>query len=243
MISIVIPVFNEEKRIAKTLNAVCNSLRSSGISFEIIAVANNCQDDTVSILNEFKNTTIPELKVINIDHVGIVGNTKGYAISIGMKSAVGDYHLFMDADNATCFDHVSEFMSHIDGGYDMVISSRYVPGAIVVKKQPIYRILLSRAANLLTRVVLLPGIYDTQCGFKMFSKECSKIVFNNTTVLGWGADLEMLAIARHNGLKIKEAPVSWESQDGSTVRSHALFHTLRELFAIRSNLKSGIYKK
>ena len=241
MISIIIPVFNEEKRITKTLDVVCNSLRASGIPFEIIAVANNCQDNTVSLLTEFKNTTIPELKVIDIDHVGIVGNTKGYAIGVGMKNAVGDYHLFMDADNATCFDHISDFISHIDSGYDMVISSRYVPGATIVKRQPVYRVLLSRAANMLTRAVLLPGIYDTQCGFKMFSRECSLVVFRNTTVSGWGTDLEMLAIARHHGFKIKEAPVSWKSQDGSTVRSHALFHTLRELFTIKRNLKKGIY--
>lgn len=242
LLSIVIPAYNEEKRIGKTLDSISLFLKNKNISFEIIVVANNCTDGTVPFLENLKKTKLPELKVINIPHEGVVGNMKGYAIEVGMRESTGEYHLFIDADNATSFKHVTEFIDYIKSGYGVVISSRYVSGANVVKKQPLYRVVLSRIGNIIIQLFLLPGVQDTQCGFKMFSRQCSLVVFKNTTINGWGADLEMLAIAKHYGFKIKEAPVTWESQDESTVRSHAFIHTLQELFAIRENLKNEIYK-
>lgn len=243
ILSIIIPAYNEEKRIGKTLDNVSSFLYSKKISFEIIVVANNCTDNTVLLLNDIKSKLIPELIIIDIPKEGIVGNMKGYAIGIGMKHARGNYHVFIDADNATYFDSVISFIDFMYKGYDVVIGSRYVKGSNVVKKQPFYRIVLSRLSNLLIRSLLIPGIYDTQCGFKMFSNNASKYIFSQITVNGWGADLEMLAIARNFGFKIKEAPVLWEAQDESTVRAHAFFHTLKELFIIRKNLKNHLYKK
>ena len=89
---------------------------------------------------------------------------------------------------------------------------------------------------------MLPGIYDTQCGFKLFSKKAAQEIFSRTTVSGWGIDLEVLALARHLNFKIKELPVTWESQDESTLKSHAFFYTLKELFQIRKNIKNNIYE-
>ncbi len=242
-ISIIIPAYNEEKRIKKTLDAVSSFLRTRNMAFEIIVVANNCTDNTVSLLENLKESSIPELVIINIPHEGIVGNTKGYAVEVGMRAARGAWHLFIDADNATRFTEVLEFLKYGCGGYDVIIGSRYISGAHVVKKQPLYRIILSRVSNLLIRLVLLPGIYDTQCGFKMFRKDVSEKIFSRTTIEGWGADLEMLAIARVWKFKIKEAPVYWEAQDESTVRSHAFFYTLKELFVIRHRVLKGDYKR
>lgn len=241
-LSVIIPAYNEEKRIGKTLSYISNFLRSKKISFEIIIVANNCTDNTVAFLETVKNESISELVIINIPKEGIVGNMKGYAIGVGMRKASGLYHIFIDADNATRFDHVTQFMDYINQGYGVVVGSRYIKGAHVVKMQPLYRIVLSRLSNLLIRLVLLPNIYDTQCGFKMFSRDASKNIFTKTTVNGWGADLEMLAIARNSGFKIKEAPVYWEAQDASTVRSHAFLQTLKELFVIRKNVRKNKYK-
>lgn len=241
-LSIIIPAYNEEKRIGKTLNVISVFLKNKNIGFEIIVVANNCTDNTVPFLENLKNTKLPQLKIINIPHNGVVGNMKGYAIEVGMREALGEYHLFIDADNATSFEHVSEFIDYVRSGYGVVIASRYVSGANVIKKQPLYRVILSRIGNMIIQIFILPGVKDTQCGFKMFSHECSSVVFKNTTISGWGADLEMLAIAKHYGFKIKEAPVIWESQDESTVRSHAFIHTLKELFIIRKNLKNGVYR-
>ncbi|MEI7810088.1 MAG: dolichyl-phosphate beta-glucosyltransferase [bacterium] len=241
-LSIIIPAYNEEKRIGKTLDSVTDFLHSKKIQFEIIVVANNCIDNTVGLLNGIKENKIPELQIINIPKEGKVGNMKGYAISIGMRQARGLFHIFIDADNATDFKNVISFMKEAEQTDGVVIASRYIKGSHIVKKQPLYRIILSRASNLLIRLVLLPGIYDTQCGFKMFSQKASKEVFSRTTVNGWGADLEMLAIARVLGFSIKESPVTWESQDESTVRSHAFFHTLVELFKIRKNVRHNVYK-
>jgi glycosyltransferase involved in cell wall biosynthesis len=241
-LSIIIPAYNEEKRIGKTLNIISSFLYSQKINFEIIVVANNCSDNTVDILNNIKNKSIPEIVIIDIPKEGMVGNMKGFSISVGMRKAIGKHHLFIDADNATCFNSVIKFINYIDEGYGVVIGSRYIKDSFVVKKQPLYRIILSRLSNLLIRIVLLPGIYDTQCGFKMFSLNASKDIFSKTTINGWGADLEMLAIAHNLGYKIKEAPIRWESQDESTVRSHAFLYTLKELFVIRKNVDNNLYK-
>lgn len=241
-LSIIIPAYNEERRIKKTLIYISDFLRLNKISFEIIVVANNCNDGTVALLSQIKSDSIPEIVIIDIPREGIVGNMKGYAISVGMKKATGRYHIFIDADNATSFESVISFMKLVDIGYDVVIGSRYVVGSDVVRKQPFYRVLLSRMSNLLIRLVLLPRIYDTQCGFKMFSQKSSKEIFSQVTVPGWGADMEMLAIAQTLGYKISEAPIRWEAQDESTVRAHAFIQTLKELFAIRRNILMRRYK-
>lgn len=240
-LSVIIPAYNEERRIGKTLDFISTFLRSRKIDFEIIVVTNNCTDNTVLFIDKIKKKSIPELININIPREGFEGNMKGYAVTVGMRKAQGDYHLFIDADNATSFENVIGFMDYIDSGFDVVVGSRYVKGSYIVKKQPLYRVILSRLSNILIQIVLLPGLYDTQCGFKMFSSKASSIIFSKTTVNGWGADLEMLAIARMLKFKIKEAPVRWEAQDESTVRSHAFIHTLKELFKIRYNVKSKLY--
>ncbi len=242
-LSVIIPAYNEEKRIGKTLDSVFDFLRTQKIIFEIIVVANNCTDNTVSLLEDIKKSSIPELIIINIPHEGIVGNMKGYAIGVGMRSARGLYHIFIDADNATRFDAITDFIEYAKQGYGVVIASRYVKGAHIVKDQALYRILFSRLGNLLIRVVLLPKIYDTQCGFKLFTNDASKEIFSRITIAGWGADLEMLAISKVYGYKIKELPVYWEAQNGSTLRSNAFINTLKELFIIRNNVRKGLYRK
>lgn len=241
ILSVIIPAYNEEKRIERTLNDVSNFLRAQKISFEIIVVANNCTDGTVLLLENIKINSIPELVIIDIPKEGMVGNMKGYAIGVGMKSAKGLYHIFIDADDATRFSHVTDFIESAKQGYGIVIASRYIKGSHIVRDQALYRIILSRLGNLLIRIVLLPKIYDTQCGFKLFTKDASKIIFSRTTIAGWGADLEMLAIGKVHGFKIKELPVYWEAQDGSTLRSNAFINTLKELFTIRNNIRKGIY--
>jgi len=241
-LSVIIPAYNEEKRIGKTLESVSTFLRSQQLSFEIIVVANNCTDQTVQLVENIKSTSIPELILIDIPHEGKAGNIKGYAIGVGMKQAKGEYHIFIDADNATRFSHVTEFINQAKSGYDVVIGSRYIAGAHIVKRQPLYRIILSRLGNLLIRVVLLPKVYDTQCGFKLFTSRASKEIFSRMTIPDWGADLEMLAISKTLGFKIKEVPVYWEAQGGSTIRSNAFINTLRDLFVIRGNVRRGLYK-
>jgi dolichyl-phosphate beta-glucosyltransferase len=243
ILSIVIPAYNEERRIPKTIKSVSGFLRKNNISFELIVVPNNCSDNTVVVLQKMQKEEVPEIKIVTIKNEGVTGNTKGLAISAGMKEANGEYHMFMDADNATSFDCILDFINYVKDGFDVVIASRYVPGAKITKKQPITRIMVSRVGNIIIRLLLLPNIYDTQCGFKLFSQKASKRIFVNTTINGWGIDLEILALAKYFGFKIKEAPVVWEAQDESTVRSHAFFYTLKELFKIRKNIKNKFYIK
>ncbi len=240
-LSIIIPAYNEAKRIPKTLRNISSFLRGEKISFEIIVVPNNCKDDTEEVVSKIMQEEIPEIRIAPVKYPGKQGNTKGLAISTGMQESAGVYALFIDADNATDFHEVIKFMQCIHEGADVCIASRYVQGSVVVRKQPYLRVILSRASNLLIRAVLLPGIYDTQCGFKMFSKRAVQTIFRKTTVLGWGIDLEILAIARYFSFSVKELPVVWEAQDDSTVRSHAFFYTLKELFKIRKNIRDKYY--
>jgi dolichyl-phosphate beta-glucosyltransferase len=186
---------------------------------------------------------ISEIKIVKVFKKDSIGNTKGLAISTGMREAVGDFNLFIDADNATMFDDVLKFIESAKNGNDVVIASRYIEGAKILKKQSKTRIILSRTGNFISRLFLLPGVYDTQCGFKLFSKEATKAIFSQTTIEGWGADMEMLAIARYLGLRIKEIPVVWEAQDGTKIKPLAFLHTLKELWQIRRNVRNKAYFK
>lgn len=243
ILSVIIPAYNESKRIPKTLRDVADFLRTNQILFEIIVVLNNCSDNTEEVVKKIQTDEIPEIKIVTLPSVGIKGNTKGLAISAGMKAANGDLVVFIDADNATSFSVILEFISCAQNGYDVVIASRYINGAKIIKRQPYSRIALSRIGNLIIRVFLLPSIYDTQCGFKLFTRRAAREIFSRTTIVGWGIDLEILALAKYLGFNIKEFPVTWESQDESTVRSYALFYTLKELFKIRKNIKNKFYQK
>jgi dolichyl-phosphate beta-glucosyltransferase len=239
-LSIIIPAYNESLRIGRTIKYVANFLYKNKTSFEIIVVPNNCTDNTIYVVEELQKE-IPEIKIVTISNMGVKGNTKGLAIKKGMQESAGDYAIFIDADNATKFDHVLDFITCAENGADVVIGSRYINGANIVKKQPIMRVILSRIGNLIIRSLLLPGIYDTQCGFKLFSKRAVDVIFPKTTIYGWGLDLEILALAKYFNFKIKELGVVWEAQDSSTLRSNAFINTLKELFKIRKNIKNRIY--
>src|SRR3989339_1137099 len=108
-LSIIIPAYNESNRISKTVRNIAGFLNANKISFEIIVVPNNCSDDTEGVLKTLQTEEIPEIKILTISHVGAKGNTKGLAISTGMKESHGDYTVFLDADNATSFNEILKF--------------------------------------------------------------------------------------------------------------------------------------
>lgn len=230
-LSLIIPAYNEEDRIIETLTTINGYLKTRPWSYEIIVVLNNCTDSTRVLVESFMIND-PAISLIDLGILEEQGNTKGIAVTKGMLAAKGEVRIFTDADLATPIGEIEKLINKSKDGYDVVIGSRQVIGAIVDKSQAWYRVLLGRIGNLLIQVLLLPGIKDTQCGCKLFSEKSAKEVFEHTNTSGWGFDIETLAIARSKGYKIAEIGVHWHDVAGSKVRAGAYLSTLKELLLI-----------
>lgn len=211
--SIIIPAYNEAGRIAQSLDKIFEFMERWGIPFEVIVVDDGSTDQT-SIIVEEKSRNHKELKLIKLP----TNQGKGYAVKTGMLEAKGKYILFSDADLSTPIEELPRLHQWIKEGFDIAIASRAYPGAILEVHQPFYREFMGRVFNLLVRIFLLPDIYDTQCGFKLFRGEVAKDIFKRQRLKGFSFDFEILYIARKLGYKIKEVPVRWRHSPGSKVR-------------------------
>ncbi len=241
-LSVVIPAYNEEKRIAKTLEETDQYLRQQKYDYEIIVVDNGSNDNTCDVVRHYQETTVKNLVRLCLNKS--IG-AKGSAVKLGiMEYANGEYIMFMDADNATPVSEIEKFWPYLEGGeYQVVIGSRYLESSDVTRKQPLYRVVLSRLSNLLIQLLAVPGIKDTQLGFKMFTARAAKDIFSLTTIPGWGFDMEVLTIARIHGYKIREVGVSWHERGGSHVPLSAYFQSLGDLLRIKLNAILGKYRK
>ena len=237
-LSVIIPAHNEEKRIEQTLSSVNEYLSAQGFEYEVIVVDNGSTDKTDTVIEDLVRRGLKNVRVLKVHLPG-----KGATVKAGIEQAVGDFVMFMDADNATPISEIAKFWTHFDQGYSVVIGSRYLAGAQVTKKQPLYRIVLSRGANLLIQMVALPGIKDTQMGFKAFTRESAKKIFKFVRISGWGFDMEVLTIARVNGYRIKEVPVLWREFGGSHVPLKAYVQSLIDLGVIKIRALFGKYKE
>ncbi|OGE86085.1 MAG: hypothetical protein A3J48_03945 [Candidatus Doudnabacteria bacterium RIFCSPHIGHO2_02_FULL_46_11] len=235
-LSVIIPAHNEEKRIGETLKHVDSYLEKQKYEYEIIVVDNNSVDRTDNVAENLFETSVERARLIKERIPG-----KGAAVRTGVHNSTGDYVVFMDADNATPISEIEKFWSYFDKGYDVVIGSRYVNESNVTRKQPFYRIVLSRISNLLIQVLAVPGIHDTQLGFKAFSKQAAHDIFEQVGITGWGFDMEVLTIARIHGHKIKEVGVLWREFGGSHVPLKAYIQSLRDLLKIKTKAILGKY--
>lgn len=239
-LSVVIPAYNEEKRIKPTIESIDAYLSKQSYTYEIIVVSDGSTDKTVDVVKEYQRATMKELKL----NANPVNRGKGFVVRDGVGMAEGEYILFMDADNATRIEEIENFWPWFDKGYDVVFGSRYVKGAKMPVKQPWFRRLAGRMSNLLIQALLLPGIHDTQCGFKAFKKDAAHRLFSVSKINGWGFDMEVLALAKAWGYKMKEVPVIWYEIAGTKLKLvRAMIKTLRELFVIKWNFLTGKYKK
>jgi len=211
-LSIVIPAYNEAKRIGGTLDKISLYLSGKPFSSEIIVVDDGSSDDTYSILEGYKNK-IPRLSIIrNKPNRG-----KGYSVKEGILQAKGAYIIFSDADMSTPIEETDKFMSAFREGIALAIGSRHVAGAEIKVKQPLYRHLMGRFFNLFVRIIALPSIHDSQCGFKGFSRECAFCIFQNINTFGYSFDVEVIYLAYKFGFKLKEIPVIWIDTPGSRI--------------------------
>ncbi|MDP2656575.1 MAG: glycosyltransferase family 2 protein [bacterium] len=232
-LSVVIPAYNEEASIRRTITTVADYVRTTFPDGEIIVIDDGSTDHTRDIVRSLMST-YPLRFITHKKNKG-----KGAAVRTGALSAHGDYILFMDADMST---HIQEFdglYRALVGGADIAIGSRYMNTSHVVVYQPWFRVILGRIANTIVRMMLLPRIYDTQCGFKAFTHETALILFHLQTMERWSFDVELLVLARRLGYTIVEVPITWEDSRDRKSRFRAVrdangmvLDVLRVMYAI-----------
>ena len=246
-ISIVLPAYNEEKRILASLMQLRDELpnvlttilgKDLGGSFEVIVVNDGSSDRTAEIVCDYM-ARFPdfELKIIELP----ANRGKGYAVKTGVNAARGKYIAFMDADLSTPLTELPKLIDVLQKDCAIAIGSRGLPESQIVKHQPIYRELMGKAFNMLVRLLVINDIYDTQCGFKVFRKDAAKLVFRLLETERFGFDVELLLIAQELEITIKEIPVIWQNSLHSSVSplndSWEMFYSLLQMKQrVRQNL-------
>jgi glycosyltransferase involved in cell wall biosynthesis len=229
-LSIVIPAYNEAERLAPTVARLVDHLGRAGACFEIVVVDDGSTDGTLALAREL-GARWPDTVTV----VGTAPNRgKGHAVRAGMRVARGAVSIMYDADGSTPPEEIPRLVAPIrDRRAAVAIGSRYLPGAAPVG-QPLWRRCWSRLVNLIIRRAIVPGIRDTQCGFKAFSAAAARDLFRRATIDGWAFDVELLALARRRGYAIAEVPVAWRDDRRSRVRPlRDLFRVVAEAIAIR----------
>lgn len=242
-LSIIIPAHNEEKRLTFSLNRVLEFLNSQTYTSEVIVIENGSQDNTYQIAldyaqrwNEENSNKYPSIQILREQTRG-----KGLAVKTGMLAASGLYRFMCDADFSMPVSEINRFFPPVLDDFDISIASREAPGAIRYN-EPTYRHYVGRIFNSLIRILALPGLHDTQCGFKCFRADVSEYLFPQQTITGWSFDVEILYIAKQRGLRIVEIPIPWYFNQDSKIR--VLPDSLQmalDLLRIRSNERQGRY--
>lgn len=235
--SLIIPAFNEERRMPDSLRRVVQFVQGQAEPIEVIVVDDGSSDRTAAIVDELAQQ-VPFVTLIRNPHGG-----KGAAIKTGIAHGRGQYLVISDTDLSVPIEMLAKFLPPALADYDVAIASREVPGARRIN-EPQYRHLMGRVYNLLVRLVAVPGIQDTQCGFKAFRREVAREVFPCQTIEGWGFDVEILFIARRRGYRIVEVPVDWYYGRESKIRPVSdTLRMVRELFQVRRNARHGLYDR
>ena len=238
-LSVVIPAYNEEKRLLKTLNEILDYLSRKNFSFEVIVVNDGSKDKTAEIVKGLMKK-YSNLKLIdNKENKG-----KGAAVRQGMLEAKGKFRLFFDADHSTPISEIEKFLPEFEKGIDVVIASRELKGSILDPPQPLLRRFLGEGFKILRKILIgLWEIQDTQCGFKCFRAEVVEKIFPKCKINRFSFDSEILILAKKSGYKIKEIPVYWRNDKESKVKFKSIFNMAKDLFKIRLNLILGKYEK
>lgn len=234
-LSIIIPAHNEQNRLPRTLGQVFAFLERQPYASEVIVVENGSTDDTLGIAQNLASTN-PGLIVIHEQASG-----KGNAVRRGILSARGEYRFICDADLSMPIEELSKFLPPQLEDFDLAIGSREAQGAMRYNEPP-YRHWGGRAVNLAIRLLILPGLHDTQCGFKCFRADTTLSLFQQQTLTGWSFDIELLYLARRKKLRTKEIPIHWYFDADSKVNAvRDALRMFRDIFRIYANVLRGKY--
>ena len=234
-LSIIIPAHNEAERLGPSLKKIDAFLTGQDISAEVLVVENGSSDETLALAKSYQ-IQMPYLRVFAETERG-----KGLAVRRGMLEAEGEYRFLCDADLSMPIEQVMRFLPPITNGVDIAIGSRELPGSVRYD-EPGYRHLIGRIFNTMVRWLVLPGIQDSQCGFKCFRGEVADVIFPLQTLGGMSFDAEVLFIARRKGYQLQEVAIDWYFDPDSRVR--LIKDSLRmgfDLFRIRLNAIRGRY--
>lgn len=236
-LSIIVPAHNEEKRLPNTLEQVFRFLEKQPFPSEVVVVENGSDDHTYELAQEFAREH-ENLLAIKNDRRG-----KGLAIQRGVQQATGEYIFLCDADLSMPIEEISKFLPPQLKNVDVAIASREAPGAVRYN-EPYYRHFTGRVFNTLIRLLVLPTLQDTQCGFKCIRADVARDIFPYQTLSGWAFDVELLYIARHRGYHVVEIPIHWHFNADSKI---SVFRdSLRmflDLLLIRRNAHRGLYDR
>src|SRR5713226_2688907 len=205
-LSVVIPCYNEEERLPRTIEQIERYLDGAGRSYELILVDDGSTDGTRKVMDAAA-THHSSVRIEALPH----NRGKGRALAEGVAAARGTEILITDADLSTPIEGLDKLRAELRKGAGVAIGSRALRGSRVEVSQPIYRVLMGKAFNILVQAVLLPGIWDTQCGFKLFRADVAHDAFAALTTDGFGYDPEVLYRAKKRGVKIAEVPVVWRN--------------------------------
>lgn len=235
LLSLIVPAYNEESRLPRTLRSIRRFLATQPYQAEVIVVDDGSDDDTARLIAR-RAARWPALRLVTTPHRG-----KGHAIRAGLLASHGEYCFLCDADLSMPIEELGKFVPPRRDAQEIVIGSREAPGAHRYG-EPHHRHLMGRVFNALVRLLALPGIQDSQCGFKCLPGGLARRLATSLTIEGWGFDVELLYVARLWGCRIVEEPVEWYYAPSS--RIHALRDSWRmtgEVMRVRANARRGLY--
>jgi len=205
-LSVVIPAYNEEQRLPRTVEKIERYLDGKSVHYELILVDDGSTDGTRQVMDAAAERN-PKVRIEALP----ANRGKGRALAAGVATARGEKVLVTDADLSTPIEELEKLEAALKSGAGVAIGSRSVRGSRVEIPQPVYRVLMGKVFNVIVQVVLLPGIWDTQCGFKLFRTDVARPVFAALTTDGFGYDPEVLFLAKRRGVRIVEVPVVWRN--------------------------------
>ncbi|HET8562881.1 MAG TPA: dolichyl-phosphate beta-glucosyltransferase [Candidatus Binatia bacterium] len=233
-LSIIIPAHNEENRLPDTLEQIFRFLQERPFTSEVIVVENGSSDRTYEVAQQFARQH-KNLLVIQSER------GKGAAVRRGMLASQGEYRFMCDADLSMPVEEIIKFIPPALDDFDIAIASREAQGAVRYN-EPSYRHIGGRGINFIIQALILPGLNDTQCGFKLFRAEVAEDLFSRQTLHGWSFDIELLYIARRHGYRIKEIPIHWYHFSDSKVNAFRdAVHMIQDIFRIHANAQRGLY--
>ena len=237
-LTIVIPAYNEEGRVGETLSAITHFIARRGKPFEVIVVDDGSTDDTAGIIERYAAESSNVRLLRNRTNRG-----KGYSVRRGMLAGRGQRLLFSDADLSTPIEEIQKLEAAIEDGYDIAIGSRGLAASDLEIRQPWWREGMGKAFGAIRRLLALPDIRDSQCGFKLFSRRAVETIFPRQQMEGFAFDVEILLIARRHGLKIAEVPVRWRHSPDSKVHPiRSSLSMLLDLLRLRRRASKGAYE-